>query len=349
MKGKREFLILAVIIIAVTTYISYRPTDRTTYDLPELPEVARGDITKIEMVTGNASVAVQREGEKWFVGEEKYPADKEQIDRMLDTLSELTLTAMVSESESEQRYDLSPNKKVVVKAYKNDKVLRDISVGKTAGTFRHTFVKISGDKRVFHAKDNFRDRFEKKVEALRDKQVLEFKTDEITAFKITKKGRTTQFTKSKPTSEDAAKNEAPSVDKNTKSDQVPTEEKEMWRTSEDKVGDTAKIRTYLQNLSNLKCTQYLDKAQTLEKDPEFIVVLTGAETHTLSLFSAEKKGDDDNTTPWPATSSQNDYPFFLAEFKAKEININPADLMPGQKEKKEPSQIKENNQTNTSQ
>jgi len=151
MKGKKEYIILAVIIVAVGAYLVFRPTDRSTYQLPVLAEVAENEITKIEIIVSRKPTVINRKGDDWLVGPEEYPADPEKIERMLDTVADLTLTAMVSESKSDQRYDLTPEKRIQVKAWAGKDLKREFDVGKTADTFRHTFVKVTGDDRVFHA------------------------------------------------------------------------------------------------------------------------------------------------------------------------------------------------------
>jgi len=46
MKIKKEYIILAVIIAALLLYLSQRRTDRTLYQLPDMPEISNSDITK---------------------------------------------------------------------------------------------------------------------------------------------------------------------------------------------------------------------------------------------------------------------------------------------------------------
>jgi len=40
MKIKKEYIILAVIIAALLLYLSQRSTDRTLYQLPDVPEIS---------------------------------------------------------------------------------------------------------------------------------------------------------------------------------------------------------------------------------------------------------------------------------------------------------------------
>jgi hypothetical protein len=98
----------------------------------------------------------------------------------------LTLTALVSESEDYIRYDLHAGKKITVKAWQEDSLMRNFDIGKAASSFRHTFVKLNDDSRVFHARDNFRGKFELSEDNLRDKSVLSFKITDIQEIQIDK-------------------------------------------------------------------------------------------------------------------------------------------------------------------
>ena len=319
MKGKKEYIILAAIIVTVVAYLVLRQTDRSTYQLPVLSKIPREEISKIEITGPEKSFFVNRKGDDWLIEPKSYPADPEKIDRMLDIVSELELTAMVSESKNDQRYDLNPEKRIQVKVWAGKDVKRKFDVGKTADTFRHTFVKIADDDRVFHAENNFRDRFETTAEALRDKTVLAFKTDEIKSFKITKDGKTTEFKKKEKVKEEKeqTKAETPNPEKNIS----------QWITTDGQIADSNKIRSFLSTLSSLKCKSYLkDRTKDDLKDPVISITLSGTKEHQLSVYAHEKKEEEEPL--WPAQSSENNYPFLLADFKAKDIVKDPGDLMP---------------------
>jgi hypothetical protein len=49
MKVKKEYLILILIIAALSIYLLIRNSDRTLYQLPELDGLKQSDISKIEI------------------------------------------------------------------------------------------------------------------------------------------------------------------------------------------------------------------------------------------------------------------------------------------------------------
>ncbi|MBW2251827.1 MAG: DUF4340 domain-containing protein [Deltaproteobacteria bacterium] len=169
MKIKKEYIILAVIIAALLLYLSQRKTDRTLYKLPDVPEISNSNITKIEINKNSTPIILSKEGDLWTIGPKKYPADTLKVKNMLDVMGKLTLTALVSESKSYNRYNLDDDNKITVKAFDKDKLKLEFDIGKAASSFRHTFVKIAGDERVFHARGSFMGKFDKTVDDLRDK------------------------------------------------------------------------------------------------------------------------------------------------------------------------------------
>ena len=54
MKTKKEYIILAIIIIALSVYLVMRRSDRTLYELPEIPQVSQKEITRLEITRGKA-------------------------------------------------------------------------------------------------------------------------------------------------------------------------------------------------------------------------------------------------------------------------------------------------------
>ncbi len=327
MKGKKEYIILAAIIIAAAAYLMLRQTDRTHYQMPQVAEISKNDITRIEIAGAGKTVRIDRRKDKWQIAPKDYPADAGKINRILDTIAGLKLTAMVSELKDDQRYDLGPKKRITVKAWAGKTVKREFMVGKAANTFRHTFVKIAGDPRIFHAEDNFRDRFDVTVDALRDKTVLAFKAGDIKTIAITRDGRTTTF-KKKDSGDKAGASDKKAEDKPA----VSQAGAPVWQRADGQTADPAKIHAFLAILADLACDTYpTGRTQSDLKDPVASIVLTGGKkTYRLTVYAKEKQGEE---VRWPGQSSENAYIFLLPDWKAKDIVKDPADLMPKKPEK----------------
>ena len=64
---------------------------------------------------------------------------------MVEVLDKITLSALVSESKSYDRYDLSDEKKLSIKAWEGETLKRDFYAGKVSPSSRHTFITLAGD------------------------------------------------------------------------------------------------------------------------------------------------------------------------------------------------------------
>ena len=185
MKIKIEYIVLAALIICLSLYLIFQKTGDVEYRLPEIRTINKKDISKIEITSGGENpLVIHKKDDKWLIAPEAYPADPGKVDGMLGVIDELSLTALVSEAENYGRYDLDDDKKINVKSWAKSDLLRSFDIGKAASTFRHTFVRIAEDKRVYHAKENFRSKFDVTTEKLRDKTVLSFNESDIRKLSI---------------------------------------------------------------------------------------------------------------------------------------------------------------------
>jgi hypothetical protein len=297
---KKEYIILAVIIILLGGYLFLRNNDRSRYVLPALEAIADGDITRIEIIASGEAIGLSRDGEHWRIGENAYPADASSVSDMLSTLSTLTLTALVSETGVYSPYDLTGDKEIGVRAWTGDRMVRDLALGKAANTYQHTFVRIGEDPNVYHADGSFRQTFDQTLDSLRDKTALTFATGDITAIDIVSGEKHLVLAL-----EEAAP-ETPSPE-DTIGPALPETAQSVWMKSDGTPADAEAVQRLLSQLAYLNCSGYLEDGQKdAFSNPTSTVTLKGADTMTLSVF--EKAAIE---TGCPALSSQNDYPFTL--------------------------------------
>lgn len=318
MKVKKEYLILIALIIALSLYLIMRNPDRTHYQLPDFPEISGKDISKIEIEKGDTTIVLNKKDKAWHIAPQEYPADAEKIQGLLDTIEELSLTAMVSEARDYKRYDLNDAKKITVRAWIDDSLIREFEVGKAAASYQHTFLKLPGDDRVYHAQKNFRGKFDQTVDSLRDKTILSFDQDEIEKVHITKgKQSIVLHRKQVPVKVTATQ-------KNEGQSPPSPEEKTVWETPKGKRADESRLNHLLSTLSKLRCEKYIDNQVKNDfTSPICTLQLSGNQEYTLSIFSKPDKHAKD----YPAISSQNDYPFLLGAWRADDLMKNPDELV----------------------
>jgi hypothetical protein len=314
---KKEYLILLAVIIGACLYLYLKDRDRVNYQLPEVKPVEQSVITAIDIRRpGQETLTLEKADGRWRLAAGGFPADEAQVNPMLEALSGLALTALVSESKDYDRYDLSEAKAVLVTARAGDKApVRELTVGKRASSYNHTFVRIGQDPNVYHAAGSLHDTFSKDAETLRDKTALAFDREEIRRISITMAGETLELEKQPaPAAAPAAEAQAP-----------PAEQKPVWKTAEGQSPpDPSGIDRLLGELSALRCSGYLPEGAEKDlKDPAYTITLTGKKTYTLSLFA----GADKAKNGYAGTSSENTSVFTLSDFQAELIMKKPSELM----------------------
>jgi len=304
-KFKTEYIVLAVVIVALTLYLVLRQEDRVQYELPKIKTLQAETIGKIEIKKPDGLLTLVKDGDNWLLGEKKYSTDIEKIEKMLKTISTLTVTEMVSQSKNYKRYGLHEGERLEIKAYQGDKLIREFLVGKNTATYGHTFVKLVNDDRVFQAKGAFHNEFNKKQDDIRDKKVMKFDSAEISRVDITGGDKTYSFMKSAPKSDPGQVKDAQNQ---------PAAEESQWLTADGKEGDKSKIESYINRLSNLTCDKFIDENKPVDSSaPIFTITLKGNKDYKLSIFAKMDKEDSN----YSAISSETPYAFTLASYMAE--------------------------------
>ena len=319
MKIKKEYIILVLIIAALCVYLVMHRSDRTFYQLPDVPQVSQKEITKLQITKGKTAIVINKQGDDWYIAPAEYPADAAKVKTMLDNVAKLTLTALVSESGDYSRYELSADQKINVKAWKGDTLERDIDVGKTAPSFRHTFIKTAGDDRVFHAQGNFRNAFDLTVDDLRDKTVLKIKPEDVQQVQITKENQSLTFTRTQPPVAVEASKAEKSADKTASQAKEP-----MWQSADGRAVDASVLNRMLNSLADLRCDKFIeDRKKEDFTAPIISLLLKGAQEQRLSIFAKSAEKDSGS----PAISSANNYPFILSDGQVDRLMKAPSEIL----------------------
>lgn len=318
MKVKKEYFILAGVMVALILYLVLHRSDRTHYKLPDITGISGKQISKLEIRKADKTLVLNKKDNTWFIDPKGYPADPDKVKNMLDVIEKLTLTALVSESKNYERYDLTNDKKISVKAWEGKTLSREFDIGKAANTYQHTFVRLVTDSNVYHARGDFKRKFDQTVDDLRDKTVLSYSQKDIREITLTKDKKTITLTQKQILDQEGKK-----MDKPDKTSEKP-ETQIVWQDAEGKKTDTGKVDRLLSFLNPLECETYITDAKKDDyKNPTYAVVLKGDKEYSLSIFA--KKDKDAKT--YPAISSENEYPFLLTESQVESIKSKIEDIL----------------------
>ncbi len=311
MAVKKEYIILALIIVVLALVLLLRNGDRTHYTLPELAPVKKMQITRLVISGADSAITLGRYDDVWKIEPYGYPADRSHVDKMLDAVTGLTLTTLVSEAENYVPYELDDAKRIGIEAFEGDARIAMFDIGKPASTYRHTFVRLEGDPKVYQAHENLRTIFDKKVEQLRDKVVLTVEKEFVTGITFVSGADSLALHRVEPGA-------VPPV----AGDTIVPEPVSAWRTGEGIGADETTVDRVIDRLVSLKCDAFIDgKSREDFTDPILTLLVNGSETVSLSVY---EKGEDNK---YPAVSSESDYPFLLPEWVVKQINKTPDELM----------------------
>ncbi len=315
---KKEYIILAVIIVALGLYLILRSNDRTHYDLPGIVTPEKEQITRIEVAGPSGTIVLERADDVWLSEPEGYPVDRNKVDGMLDALSGLDLVSLVSEAESYSQYDLGEDMRVSVTASERETPLMRIDIGKAASTFRHTYVKFPDDRNVYQASGNIRRTFDVEIGAIRDKQVLKLDRNSITGLTLDSGGEKLALVKTtKP------------VEPESEESGVPAQEVTAWVTADGLEADGSVVDGILGRIVNLQCDGFPGEGMEIDSgEATYMIVADGPKPDTLKVYG--QSGDK----MFLATSSQFDFPFLLAEWKLGQIKKTPSEVM-GKKDEEE--------------
>jgi hypothetical protein len=282
--------------------------------------VSAKDISKIEIEKADEKIVLKKRGDSWLLAPQDWPADPQRVKGINDTLAQLTLTAMVSESKNYSRYGLSQDKKISVRAWVGDTLQREFDIGNDVASSRHTFVRLAGDNRIYHARDNFRNKFNRPQGEFRDKTVLSFAGSDIQEIELAKGENVLLLRRSQaPLEKEAAGDEG----------QSPLKGEMIWQDRDGRKGDETRLNRLLTALSNLSCDAYIDDRKKEDfTNPIYSIRLTGDREYSLKIFSKLEEDDDQ----YPAVSSENNYPFLLPEWKAKDVMPEATEIFENSKE-----------------
>jgi hypothetical protein len=303
MKLKKEYVILFLIIIALVLYLVLRKQDQIQYKLPDINEIPRSEILKIEIRGKDGPIVIKKSNTMWAIGPEEYPADEKKIEKILGFIEKPVLVTMVSDSKSYTRYGLDKESRIMVTVYSGDSVVRSLDIGYSVSGHDYTFIKLENDHRVYHARGKIRNLLETDMDGLRDKTVLSFDQDKINSITINKGDNIYTMVLEAASPEQA--------DEDKKSEKPET----SWKDAQGNDMDNMIPGQLFSTLANLLCEEYIYdyKKKDLDK-PIFSITLKGEKEYSLSIY-AKKEEDED----YPAVSSENPYPFILSGWKAEKL------------------------------
>lgn len=310
---KKEYIILILLIAALSAYLVFKKDDRSHYTLPTPPKVASDDVDRLVVKKKDKTLAFNKKDGKWTVTDKKFPADESAVDQMLDVVANLKVSALVSEKGDLVRYELDEENALLISAFKGETRLIAFKAGKAAPSYNHTFVQLADNPNVYHARQSFRYHFDKDPDDFRDKRVMDFPEESVQAVTLEKGGVVKTLTAKKAEPAKASAGEAPEDAGKDGKEQGPA----AFVYEDDTPADKKALADLLDTLSALKCDSYpagLTKKDLENQAPALKITLETDAKIVLNLFETPDDKEAVN-----GTSSLSDYAFSLQGYTAKDI------------------------------
>jgi hypothetical protein len=342
MKIKKEYIILLIVIVSLAGYLVMRSRTPSGFELPQPEALEKNKINRLLIIKNGSNIELTQKDEKWFLEPKQYPADSVKIGNMLNAVANLSLTALVSESGNYERYDLTDDKKIHVQAFAEGSQKREFDIGRAAPTFQHTFVKLSGDPNVYHAKGSLNNTFNYDTDGLRDKTVLSFDMQSINELEIQKDGQTLRISRKavaqneksadqqgqeptrQPSQADEQAGEAGKADPEAESESAAAEQT-RWEDAGGQAVDKTAVEGLLSTASRLQCDEFMadEASRDLKQDQEKwrLIFKNDQEAFSITAYAAANQGDKDDTQV-PAIASGTPYAFQLAQTRVKTFEQN---------------------------
>jgi len=317
MKLKKEYIILLLIIVALSVYLVTRSQNQTQYELPKPAQVDSQKINRLVITKGNRHIDLNKKDDQWYIGPKDYLADSIKVRNMVKAAADLTFTDLISESGNYERYDLTDDQKINVQAFVGSEMVRKFDIGKTAPTNQHTFARLADDPKVYDARGLLNTTFNHTADDMRDLTVVSFEKSDISALEVQKGAQTLTLAKKEIPPE--VKPQPADGDKPAEQKKAVAQPQPQWQDEQGKAVDQSAVDRLLSDFSKYKCSQYLaDNAADDLKTKAPIWTLTfksDKETHTLSVYNKATA----EATDYPALSSSQPYAFTIDKSKAETI------------------------------
>lgn len=301
--NKRKIILLSLIAVFAVVYILQLVFSGGTQiqDFNLEDEIDAITIVSDEDEMEN-SIRLVKEGENWFINDEKYLADANVIETILHDSKNIRSLGTVSKNGDDARYGVDNESAILVTLYKDGKELRNLRIGKAAATGQQTYIQMDGKKDVMLISGNITYTFLTTVEELRDKSIFMTNVSDIMNVAVTTKDGSFKLQKS---GEPAAWNLIEENGKAVLDGKINAEKTGSW----------------INGLASLRAQNFTEDNFTLPTVSlaEFSMNAAGKD---ISLKIYEAKEEDE----YLVKSSESQYAFYVSSYTAERYMKKLSDL-----------------------
>lgn len=193
MKIKQLLILLGILVVLVVIVgLVENPFAKSEYtkklEAASLlfPDFNKENVTKIEITASGETTTLAKENNQWLVASmENYPADAEGVEDVLDKVTELKTTGLVSsnpEKQAQFEVDSSGAEAKLLDAGGN--VQAHLFLGKTTPGYLSSYVRTADSNNVYVGKGNLKATFDKGTRTWKDRTIFSFNKGDVTHLSI---------------------------------------------------------------------------------------------------------------------------------------------------------------------
>jgi len=264
MKIKKEYIIVAVIIVLSISYLILRNDSRVNYEVPVFTEIKKNEINAVSILGNGQSVELKKTGDLWTLEPHGYKVDSSQINRLLSEAAELSIVDLITNREDYERYELDDTHSIQIKISTKEDTVREFRLGKSSSSAIYSYISLPEEKGVYSVRGNLKNVFSLSLDTWRDKQVMKFDPESAAAIEISRGEQVVQLIHTAVT-------ETPG-----------------WSLNGEVLINTDEIQNLVKSLGMLKSTGFIDGTTG---EPAIIFNVTTAEqVHTLQVYEKLENG-----------------------------------------------------------
>jgi hypothetical protein len=183
--GRIGILAALVVALGVYLYVYERPKVELEAAGETLVTAAAEDVTGLQLTFADRTITLERDGDDWRLTQPIVaPADATQVRSLVSALT----GAKVAKTLDDLPDDLGDfglaTPDPIVRLTVGDAAPVELRIGRTTTIGSKTYVQVGGEQRVRLTQSNLRPSLDKQAKDLRDKQLVEFETDDVTRVVI---------------------------------------------------------------------------------------------------------------------------------------------------------------------
>lgn len=290
--NKRKIILLSLIAIFAVVYIlqivfsgGTQIKDFNLEDEPDAITITSNDVEN--------TIRLVKDGENWFINDEKYLADATTMETILQESKNIRSLGTVSKNGDDARYGVDEESAILVTLYKDGKELRKLRIGKAAATGQQTYIQLDDKKDVMLISGNITYTFLTTVEELRDKNIFMTNVSDIMNVSVSTKDGSFKLQKS---GEPAAW----------------TLVEENGKTVQDGKLDAEKTGSWINGLASLRAQSFAEDNLTLPTKSlaDFSMNAAGKDI-SMKIYEAEEEGE------YLVKASESPYAFYVSSYTAE--------------------------------